>query len=205
VISPPLLGLGLLLGLRHALEPDHVAAVAALATRAPTGRDVLRVAASWGLGHALVILVVGTAVTAAHLQPPAWLRAHLEGLAGLVLVALGVDVLRRLRQVRSAAGDTAALVRGAARRALVVGGVHGLGGSAALLVAVAPAVGSPAAVFLCLALFGAGSIAGMGVCSMAIFLPLRAGRLARLASGVRVTVGASSVALGTWLVLRPLG
>jgi hypothetical protein len=86
-----------------------------------------------------------------------------------------------------------------------VGGLHGLGGSAALLVAVAPAVGSPGAVFLCLALFGAGSIVGMGACSLAICLPLRGRRFGRLASGVRVTVGASSVALGTWLMLRPLG
>jgi hypothetical protein len=119
VSAAPWLGLGLLLGLRHALEADHVAAVAALATRTPSWRDVLRVAASWGLGHALVILAVGLAVSALGLRLPPWLAGHIDGLAGLVLVLLGLDVLRRLRGVRArtrASGH--ALARCAGRRAL---------------------------------------------------------------------------------------
>jgi hypothetical protein len=207
VSAAPLLWLGLLLGLRHALEADHVAAVASLSTRAPSWREVLRVAASWGLGHALVILAVGTAVTAAGVTPPLWLRARLEGLAGLVLLGLGLDVLRRVRAVRSAAIDRETLARGAARRALVVGGFHGLAGSAALVVAVAPALGSPLAVFTYLACFGLGSIAGMGICSLALSLPLGLGsrHLPGFAGGLRLAIGAGSVALGTWLVLRPFG
>jgi hypothetical protein len=210
MMAGPVLWLGLVLGLRHALEADHVAAVASLSARASSWRDILRVAASWGLGHALVILAAGTALAALGLVPPAWLRDRLEGLAGLILVALGLDVLRRLRAIRSVARDQqglAALARGAARRALVVGGVHGLAGSAALLVAVVPAVGSRGAMVVYLALFGLGTILGMGICSLALFLPLQLGarRLPGLDGVLRLTIGASSVALGAWLVLRPLG
>jgi hypothetical protein len=206
----PLLGLGLVLGLRHALEADHVAAVAALASRAASWRDVLRVAASWGLGHALVILAVGLAVTALGVRLPAWLHGRIEMLAGLVLVGLGLDVLRRLWSMRAHGWRneaTRAITVGASGRALVVGGLHGLAGSATLVVALVPTVGSPSGVLSYLALFGFGSILGMALCSLAISLPIQIGarRIAGLASGLQLTIGASSVLLGMWLALRPLG
>jgi hypothetical protein len=204
------LTLGLALGLRHAFEADHVAAVAALATRTASRREVLRVAGAWGTGHALVILAVGLLVTACGLRFPPWISDHLEGVAGLVLVALGVDVLRRLRTVHRAAHAQQglhAIARGASRRALLVGGLHGLAGSAGLVMATVPGLGSPASVLAYLGLFGAGSILGMGLCSLAISFPLQAGarRLAGLASGLQLTIGTSSVLLGLWLALRPLG
>jgi hypothetical protein len=204
----PVLWLGLLLGLRHSFEADHVAAVAALASRSASWRDVLRVAGSWGLGHALMIMLVGTAVAASGFAPPAWLGPHVETLAGVVLVALGLDVLRRLRAVRRGAQREGldGLARGAARRALAVGGLHGLAGSTALLVAVVPSVGSPPAVFVYLGLFGVGSILGMAVCSLALSVPLQLGtrRMAGLARGVQMAIGGTSVVLGMWLVLAAL-
>jgi len=204
------LGLGLALGLRHAFEADHVAAVAALSTRTASRREILRVAGAWGTGHALVILAVGLLVTACGLRLPRWLSDHLEGLVGVVLVALGLDVLRRLRTVhRQAHGHEGlhAIARGASRRALVVGGLHGLAGSAALVMAVVPGLGSPLGVLAYLGLFGAGSIVGMALCSLVISLPIQAGtrRIAGLAHGLRLTIGASSVLLGLWLALRPFG
>jgi hypothetical protein len=210
VNATPLLGVGLVLGLRHALEADHVAAVASLATRGSSWRDILRVAAWWGLGHALVILLVGLAVSELRIGLPLWLQGHADGLAGLVLVGLGVDVLRRLRAVHaeaSGAEGVRAIARGASRRALVVGGLHGLAGSAALVVALVPAAGSAAGVLAYLAVFGAGSIVGMGLCSLALSLPLQVGvrHMGGLARAVRLTIGASSVVVGMWLALRPTG
>jgi hypothetical protein len=210
VSAASLWGLGLLLGLRHALEPDHVAAVAALTTRTPSARDVVRVAASWGVGHAVVILAVGLALAVAGLRIPAGWHGYIDGLAGLLLVALGLDVLRRLRAVRAEveeSGAARALARQATRRALLMGGLHGLAGSAALVVAVAPLAGSPGGVLAYLGVFGAGTIGGMALCSLALSVPLRIGarRLAGLAGGLQVTIGASSVLIGLWLALRPFG
>jgi hypothetical protein len=204
------LALGLALGLRHAFEADHVAAVAALATQSTSRRQIVRVAGSWGAGHALVILAVGLAVTTCGLRLPPWLLDRLEGLIGLVLVALGLDVLRRLRSVHRQAHAQAgphAIVQAASRRALLVGGLHGLAGSAALVMATVPELRSPLGVLAYLGLFGMGSILGMGLCSLAISLPLQAGarRIAGLASGLQLTIGASSVLLGLWLALRPFG
>jgi hypothetical protein len=186
-----------------------VAAVAALATRTASRRDVVRVAVAWGTGHALVILAVGLLVTACGLRLPPWLSDHVEGLAGLVLVGLGLDVLRRLRFVHREAHHHGAhaIARAASRRALVVGGLHGLAGSAGLVMATVPGLRSPAGVLAYLGLFGAGAIIGMGLCSLVISLPLQAGarRISGLASGLQLTIGASSVLLGLWLALRPAG
>jgi nickel/cobalt exporter len=88
-----------------------------------------------------------------------------------------------------------------------VGGVHGLAGSAALAVAVVPALGGPAAAFVYLGVFGLGSILGMAICSLVLSLPLRLGlgRVAGRAQGLRLGIGVASVAVGTWMLLRPLG
>ena len=205
-MTAPLLWLGLAFGFRHALEADHVAAVASLATRAPLLRHTLRIAIVWGLGHATTILVVGALLFATGLRAPAAVAELLEATAGLLLMALGLDVLWRLRRLPAhPAGHThGGLPPRRLGRAFVVGGVHGMAGSAALTVAVVPSLPSGVNALAYLALFGLGSIAGMAVCSVAISLPLRAGAgvSMRAMRGSPWLVGAVSVALGCWVALR---
>ena len=93
-----LLALGFLLGVRHALEADHVAAVATLATRSSSAGQTARLAAAWGAGHALMLLLVGGLVVALGLSLPEGVARAFEAAAGVLLVALGLDVLRRLRR-----------------------------------------------------------------------------------------------------------
>src|SRR6185295_15373319 len=145
------------LGLKHALEADHVAAVATLATRSPKWTGVVPVAAAWGAGHALALIAFGSILLSLDLTlAPAASRA-LEALVGALLVLLGVDVLRRLRRrrihfhahehqgrrhfhahghaekvVHDEAPHDHAHVRRLLPRALVVGGIHGLSGTAAV-------------------------------------------------------------------------
>src|SRR5262245_60350185 len=95
-----LLILGFALGLRHALEADHVAAVASLATRSSSLANTVRVAAAWGVGHTMTLLIFGSIVLAldAALSPDA--SRVLESAVGVMLVLLGFDVLRRVRRQR---------------------------------------------------------------------------------------------------------
>ncbi len=226
-----LLLFGLLLGIKHALEADHVAAVASLASRSSSLRDHVTLAGLWGVGHACTMLVFGGAIVLLGLSLPAALARSLEGLVGVVLIALGVDVLRRARRRRvhvhlhrhgsahphfhvhahdgDGAHDAASHEHRHARlgrRALLVGGVHGLGGSAALVLLAAEATRSVGQALVYLAIFGMGSIVGMMTLSLAISVPFRfsAQRLGRLQHGLESVLGAATIALGGWIALRTL-
>lgn len=90
-----LLLLGLVMGMRHALEADHLATVASLATRSSRLRDVVRVAGVWGLGHAAVLVALGTAAAVSGFALGDGVTRGLETCVGVVLVLLGIDVVRR--------------------------------------------------------------------------------------------------------------
>jgi len=185
-MSASLLSLGFVLGMRHALESDHLAAVATLASRSPSVADSIRQGAVWGAGHTLALLLFGSLVLVLDAVIPESLAQLLEFLVGLMLILLGVDVLRRLRAgpLLAIAGHApAAACEVAPRagrpfpiRALLVGIMHGMAGSAALILLALQSVQSPATGLLYIALFGVGSIAGMATLSLLIAMPLRYSR-----------------------------
>jgi sulfite exporter TauE/SafE len=209
------LWLGFLLGLRHAFEADHLAAVTSLSTRVARRRDMMRIACAWGLGHTITLTLAGTLLVAAGIvwSPDGlWARVG-ELVAGAVLVWLGADVFRRAlgchRRDRAAGDRAVAPARTApalASRALFVGGLHGMEGSGAVVLIALPALRSPAAAFVYLGLFGAGSILGMLLCSLALSLPL-AWAARRFATGMRFVqlgVGATSVLVGCAMAIAAL-
>jgi cytochrome c biogenesis protein CcdA len=91
-----ILVVGLLLGMKHATEADHLAAVATLATRQNSLRQTLRQGVAWGVGHTLTLMLFGGAVLWLGRVIPPGLGQALEMAVGAMLVALGADVLRRL-------------------------------------------------------------------------------------------------------------
>lgn len=193
-------GFGLLIGLRHAMEPDHLAAVATLVTRHHSVVRASRLGLAWGLGHSGVILAaVVVASLGMRLPPPAHAGAELAA-AGL-LVVLGVTAIRRWRRVAS--GDTVAPAD--AMRSLSFGLLHGLAGSgvvAALLVATLPTF--PARL-LGAAVFGCGTILGMVAASS--LLAGATGLMPEsraLRRGWHAAAGAVSVAAGIALGIRVL-
>jgi cytochrome c biogenesis protein CcdA len=227
-----LLAFGFLMGVRHALEADHVAAVASLATRSRSPRESVAMAALWGGGHAAVLTVIGGLLAALDMSlPPALARAF-EAAAGLVLVALGVDVIRRVRRRRvhahlhrhgdgvrhlhlhahdaepAAAHDPERHDHGhparALRRAALVGSLHGLAGSGALVVLAVQAAQSRAHALAYIGVFGLGSVLGMVLFSVAIALPLRlqARHLSWTARALEGALGAVTVAVGAWMTLQ---
>jgi ABC-type nickel/cobalt efflux system permease component RcnA len=225
-----LLLFGFLLGVRHALEADHVAAVASLATRSSSVGNTMRVAAAWGAGHTVALLVFGSILLGLDASLPEGAGRVLEATVGLMLVLLGADVLRRWRQKRihlhahrhddgrrhlhfhaheeEAAHDSAhhrhEHVRGLLPRALLVGSVHGMAGTAGLTLLSLQALHSVGWALVYLAIFGIGSILGMVLFSILISLPLRmsARYLDWAAGGLEAALGVVTVALGCWVTLQ---
>lgn len=221
--------LGVLLGMRHALDADHVAAVASLATRTTSGRETVRLGLAWGFGHTLTLVAVSVAVMLLGASFSGPVATMAEFAVGIMLVLLGADVVWRAVRERihvhphthadgrihlhahSHAGEAKPHLHsrhqhahrtGLPARALAVGLMHGLAGSAALLLLTVAAVERPALGIAYVLLFGLGSIVGMGLLSLAVALPLRA--LARhatpLLGGLHVFVGAGTMMLGAWIM-----
>lgn len=225
-----ILVVGLLLGMKHATEADHLAAVATLATRQHTLAQTLRQGVAWGIGHTITLMVFAGAVLALGQVIAPSLEHALETAVGVMLVVLGFDVLRRLARDRihfhfhrhkpdtshvhahshrgeGCHADSAHRHAHANRwplRALLVGTMHGLAGSAALVVLSMQAVPSVTLGLGYIALFGIGSIAGMALLSVAIAVPLRlsAGYLTGVHQAMTAAVGISSCALGIFMVLE---
>jgi cytochrome c biogenesis protein CcdA len=201
-LSGSVLSLGLLLGLRHALETDHLMAVAALATGQRTRREIVLIACAWDLGHAAVLFVAGVALTCIGVAWPPTVAKTIELVAGAALVALGIDVLRRVRRPRAGPASPVA----GTSRALVVGGVHGLEGSGAVVLVVLPSARSPSEALVYLAVFGAGTMLGMLACSAAVSMPVgfAARWLGRGAGVVQLLVGAVSIGVGAVAIAHTL-
>src|SRR3981081_2187929 len=192
-----ILGLGFLLGMQHALEADHIAAVSSIAARRTDVGDIVRHGLTWGLGHTLTLFAfAGLAILLGHAIPEHFARP-IETAVGVMLIGLGGHVLWRLWRDRvhfhshghgegtghihahSHAGETLphigashAHAHGFRWRTLLVGLMHGMAGSAALLGLAASQASSPAAGLGFVALFGIGSMIGMGALSAAIAVPL---------------------------------
>jgi len=234
-----IVGVGFVMGLRHALDPDHVVAVTALASqRAGLARTSL-VGAFWGLGHALSLGLAGAVILALRLSVPPGVSAALESAVAVMLIVLGVLALRRALRFRvhthlhehdgathvhfhahataESAPDVAAphaVGLHAARphvhphplngglRPFLVGTVHGLAGSAGLgllALGAAPTLGAGIAY---VAVFGAGSIAGMLLLSALMSVPLAfvEARYAALHRAVQMAAGATSLGFGLYLL-----
>lgn len=222
--------IGLMLGLQHATETDHLAAVATLVTRQASLGQTLRQGVAWGVGHTLTLMCFAGAVLALGQAISPGLEQALETGVGLMLIVLGADVLRRLVRDRvhfhvhrhdpGAAHIHAHSHRGEGRhaeslhrhehprrwplRALAVGIMHGLAGSAALVMLSLQSGPSVALGLGYIVLFGVGSVLGMAMLSVVIAAPLRlsAGYMTQLHHTLTGLVGAFSCAMGVYMVVE---
>jgi len=222
-----ILGLGFLLGMQHALEADHIAAVSSIAARRSQVGDIVRHGLTWGLGHTLTLFAfAGAALLLGHAIPEHVARP-METAVGIMLVGLGAHVLWRLWRDRvhfhrhghddgtvhihahSHAGETRPHARaphahahahtsGFRWRTLLVGLMHGMAGSAALLVLAVSQAASPAIGLGYVALFGIGSMIGMAALSTVIAVPLAVSArwLTWANRGLQGAVGVITIAIG---------
>ena len=191
-------GVGFVLGLRHATDVDHVVAVTAIVAEERTLGRAAWVGALWGIGHSLTLLLVGGALVATRVAVPPRLGLALELAVALMLVLLGFRALRHA----SGDGHPGHAHRFDARRPLLVGTVHGLAGSAAVAILVLAAIPGVARALAYLALFGLGTVAGMVAVTLLVATPALAvgARAVRFHRTVRLAAGALSVAFGLLLV-----
>lgn len=222
-----ILGLGFLLGMQHALEADHIAAVSSIAARRTNVGDILRHGLTWGLGHTLALFVfAGVAVLLGHAIPES-LALPFETAVGVMLIGLGTNVLWKLWRDRvhfhrhgHLDGTTHSHVHshrtdrsidqqrahthahGFRWRSLLVGLVHGIAGSAALLMLAVSQISNPVYGMLYVGLFGIGSMFGMGCLSIVIAVPLAisARWLTWTNRAIQGVVGAATIGLGTLTV-----
>lgn len=191
----PALAFGFVLGVRHATDPDHLAAVGTIATRTagPAWRTAL-VGAWWGAGHSLSVLLVGGALVLFRTPMPPRIALALEFGVALMLVALGVaTLLRRHRQEVATA-----------LRPFLVGTMHGLAGSAVLALLLIGTTDSATIAVGYLLCFCVGTIAGMSVISALMAIParLRPASHLSLQRPVRVVAGVASVVVGLVIAHR---
>ena len=226
-----ILGLGFLLGMQHALEVDHVAAVSSIAARRTDVADVVKHGLTWGIGHTLTLFVFAGAALALGQAVPEHISRPIESAVGIMLVGLGTHVLWRLWRDRvhfhrhshgdgtvhvhahSHAGETEPHARaphahghGFRWRTLLVGLMHGMAGSAALLVLTVSQVSSVAVGLGYVALFGIGSTIGMGALSMVIAVPLAlsARWMTWANSGLQGAVGVITIAIGVRTIVETM-
>src|SRR4026207_547133 len=132
-----LIVLGFVLGLRHALDADHLAAISAMVTERRNLLRSLLVGALWGLGHTFALLIAGVGVLLLRYQLTERMTHVLELWVGIMLVLLGANVLRPLVGRVASPHDATAVTHWHSgvwlvSRPLLVGMVHGLAGSAPL-------------------------------------------------------------------------
>jgi hypothetical protein len=201
--------IGLALGMRHALEPDHLAAVSNMVATRPRAGAAAWIGACWGLGHSLALFIVGGALLLLRAEVPLWLGDLFELGVAFMLIGLGArGVVRALRSGRQGLAARAPHSHGGAphvhegpaqhlhlgrwtlaRGPLVIGLMHGLAGSGALtavVVSTIPGVGEGLVYML---LFGFGSVVGMALVTGLSSLSLR-----RVADDPRVMARVAGVA-----------
>jgi len=202
--------LGFANGLRHALEPDHLAAVSTLVAGERSAKASVRYAASWGAGHAVMLLAAGGALALLRTELSLRTSDSLELVVAVVLIALGLRGLKQAARagVRGTAfahahGDQEHAHAGArdhvhvsgwtlARLPFMVGLVHGLAGSGALAALVAAHVGSTAFALSFIGIYAVGAAAGMSAIAGILGWPLA--RMARSSRAMPILVGVSACA-----------
>jgi sulfite exporter TauE/SafE len=218
------LSLGFLLGLKHAVESDHLAAVSTIVTERKSLMGATIIGGIWGLGHTISLFVAGVFVLLLDFQISEQTERMLEFCVGAMLVLLGLNVLRKLvfgatlqfhthkhggqihahPHLHELAQDEPNSHHGLSfsPRALIIGMIHGLAGSAALMLLVIPTIESRPLGLLYILIFGAGSIGGMMLMSLLVGLPftLTAGKFNRLNYAMQSIAGILSVGIGLLIV-----
>ncbi|MFQ5855022.1 MAG: urease accessory protein UreH [Anaerolineae bacterium] len=223
-----ILGLGFLLGLRHALDADHVVAVSTIVAQTRNLTKAALIGIFWGAGHTATLGLVGLVVLFGKFSIPESLAQAGELLVGIVLVLLGATTLWRLRRRRlhlhphrhgalehvhfhSHARDLQHDHEHPQRfgwKPLLVGMTHGLAGSAALMLLVLSTVRSIMGGLLYITVFGVGSIGGMLLVSLVLGLPIVwAARssspvLKRAHQVITCSAGLASLAFGLGLIAK---
>ena len=216
--------------MRHAMDADHIAAVAAISTQQNSIRSTIKHGLVWGLGHTTTLFLFGSMVIWMDSVIPEQLATYLEIAVGFMLIILGLDVLRRMlkeqihfhlhRHKNSATHFHAHSHQGENNhpqskhqhshdqkfpyRTLFIGLMHGMAGSAALILLTMETIDSLWAGLLYMLLFGLGSMLGMAIISAIIAIPLRASAngMTWMFNGLQAGIGVLTFGLGLSIIVQ---
>ena len=224
-----ILGLGFILGLKHALDADHLIAVSTIVSERKGFWSSSVVGALWGLGHTASLLAVGLLVIAFHFQIPPKVALGMEFAVALMLVALGGNVLWKIfrgatfhfhahsheghlhihphfhkpiehQQDEHGAHHHSVPI---GKKSFFVGMVHGMAGSAALMLLVLASISSRLLALAYIGIFGLGSVGGMFLMSALIGLPFSiTSKYERANKIIRTSAGVASVCFGLFLAYQ---
>jgi hypothetical protein len=182
----------LMLGMRHATDPDHIVAVTTIVSRERSVTKAAGIGALWGIGHTITLLVVGGSIIAFKIAFDARLGLSLELAVAVMLIVLG---LLNLFDVRAGARMIST------SRPFFVGIVHGLAGSAGAALLIVPLIDDPRWAALYLLTFGLGTIVGMTLVTLTVAVPslLASAHLPNFQRSLRLASGAVSVVFGLYL------
>jgi high-affinity nickel permease len=191
----------ILLGLRHATDPDHLTAVSTLVAgdRADT-RGAGRLGLAWGLGHATTLFAFGLPIVLYRSYLPETVQTAAEMLIGLVIVALAARLLLRWRESRRGTGRHLHAAR-SPLQAYGIGLVHGIGGSAGVGVLLLASIPDHVEAVAALGLFAAFTAVSMALASTSFGWVLSRGAVQRSFVSVAPALGALSLAFGVWYSL----
>lgn len=220
------LTLGFFIGLWHAHEADHLAAVSTIVAERKSLWSAAIIGGMWGLGHTISLLLAGVFVLLLNFQISEQTERILEFCVGIMLVLLGLNILRKIFMGRTLhihahehggrthshphiheadeKSEQAHTHHGFSfsPRVIAIGMLHGLAGSAAVMLLFLPTIDSRPLGLLYLAIFGVGSIGGMMLMSLLVGLPFhftaaRFNRFNRILQGV---AGLVSIGLGLFII-----
>jgi High-affinity nickel-transport protein len=200
----------ILLGLRHATDPDHLAAVGTLVAsgRERAGRAAALLGASWGLGHALTLFAFGLPIVLFEAYLPERAQQAAETSVGLLIFGLAVWLLIRWRRgVLHARAHDHGAPHGHGRTPLgaaAVGLLHGMGGSAGVGVLLVATIDDAMLGAVALGILAAFTAVSMTILTTAFGLALSSRPLARSYGGVVPVFGTLSLAFGAWYALGAL-
>jgi len=223
-------GLGLILGMRHSTDADHVVAISTIVSKQRSIRNAAFIGSIWGLGHTITIFIVGALIILFGVEIPPRIGLSMEFCVAIMLVVLGILNLTGVMQKitsrytpASSATPTSVLFSSSRRsakslvresigrfglyqciRPLVIGLVHGLAGSAAVALLVLSTIHDPRWATLYLLIFGAGTMLGMMCMTAAMAVPLTysGDRFKDLSRYLGLASGMVSLCFGCFLVYQ---
>jgi ABC-type nickel/cobalt efflux system permease component RcnA len=218
------IGVAVLLGLRHATDPDHLAAVSTLIAsgREASGRRAAALGLAWGSGHALTLFAFGLPIVLFDKYLPERAQQIAEAVIGAVIVALAVWLLLRWRRGLFDAhrhahdGEPHAHVHDERRThdhpartrsplgSFGIGLLHGIGGSAGVGILIVATIGNELYGVVALSLLAAFTAVSMTILSAGFGLTLTRGPVRRSFGRLAPVLGFSSLAFGVWYALGAL-
>ena len=217
--------IGFVFGLQHAIEADHLAAVSTIVSEKKNLFTASLIGGMWGIGHTVSLFAVGVLAIFLKFRISGETEMRLEAIVGIMLVLLGANAFRKLLTAETVhvhahehgerahlhlhthrAGEDASVHHRFGVRSVLVGMIHGLAGSAALMLLVLPAIPSRALAVVYILVFGIGSVGGMMLMSFLIGLPFHftASNFRFLNKGIRALAGVFSFAVGVYIIYGKL-